>query len=276
MKGRFVAVVLGPALCLAVNASAQQSAEEKANIRLNRILTATLVVTTYETDGQKGLLRSTWKHQYDSKGNLLFQLVLDNEDSLEPTVSSTYTYDDQNRVVEYVAGGRSQRVSYVESGGAVSEMKILNGDGTVRERHAYQRNAAGKLIEDQSYGPTGAAGNKRTYAHDSRGNMYEYTEVAPDGKVVLKKVHTFNDKGNATQTVQYGPDGRQTGKTTYAYDSQDRLKERCEFDNTGKLTSRSVYERDARGLVTRETRYNGAGVRHEVTETSYTFFPSSP
>lgn len=257
---------------LATAASAQQSEEDKAYIRLSRIKQVTLISSSY-LEGRV-FMEIKFTKQYDRHGNLTIETGYDSDDGLPAFSTMTlYRYDEQNRIREYTTGGGTRLVSHtLDTRAQVIETIVRNKkDGTLFERYVFVRDADGSLREQVVY-RDGVVHRRRTYGRDPQGNLIEFREMKGDGAIVTRRTHAYNSHGNATESLEYGADGRLIRKTVFTYQG-DHLMERRMFDGSGALTSRHALKRDANGFPIEETEYDGAGVVKEVTRTTYEFYP---
>lgn len=157
-------------------------------------------LTVEDAEGNSST-QSTWT-TYDERGNVA-QVEIATEGT---TVSrTTYTYDDQDRVVSAVSSTTQGKISYSyaydEQGNLVEQIK---DDETTDQysRTEYRYNDRGFVTEEKTYDREGVLQSGITYAYaaDDTGRTATYFDGAgePDGQVVES---TYDDHGNLIREI---------------------------------------------------------------------------
>ena len=149
----------------------------------------------------------------------------------------------------------------------------MNSDGSIKERHTFERNTNGKILEEAFYDTSGELKWKHQFKYDSAGNNIEYTEVDLACVLISKATHTFNVKGNATQTTIYDANSHVSSSTIFKYDDNgEHLIEQSVFDSKGNLQTRNVLKRDAKGFVVEDDEFDSKDETTRQTRSVYEFY----
>jgi hypothetical protein len=189
---------------------------------------------------------------------------------------STYKYDADNRLVEYVtepaheAFKNFSRSYKLDPMGRVIEAKDHDSTGAVLGFQRFTLDDAGRVVEETLYiGDRRDSTQRKRY--DSAGNMVEWTSMNGENEVVQRREYTFRKKGQQVQMLVYDSSNRLFAKTEHAY-AGEQLSEVSDFSADGKLNLRWVYERNARGLVVKETIFKDGKIS-PVEEITYEHHP---
>lgn len=229
--------------------------------------------STYTAAGDAVLTET----QYNSKGEVIAET--DGKD-----VSTSYSYDDQGRVISVnVAGGvtevsadyalntKGETVTTITEAGTVVKPEIGEGEAqAVSETENISVvktetvNGAGLVTEtrDESLSSEVASDISTNYRYDSLGRkdreMFgtghaEYTYMGDTDKVSSRKVYSGN-------TLEH--------EVIYSYDNKGRVTEIINKDGLGNEVSKYVYSYDLEDkLLSEKVRYDGGS----FAETSFTY-----
>jgi len=194
--------------------------------------------TTYEYDIQGRLTKvtnpdgSTNEYTYDNAGNRLSKTAT----SSETVVTTTYTYDDENRLTQSETGNAITYYGYDNNGNQISEWTRITGSPVI------------------SHGVKLSESNEDT---DDLMTLYEYD--------VFDRLIKIEQGEDVIENV-YTADGKKFSRTTngvltyYVYDGNVVLNEQC---SNNAIIARNVY---GRNLISRDTfhgdgnySYNGHG-----------------
>lgn len=207
---------------------------------------------TYDADNRKTDLLVTrsdgssyqhYTYQYDAKGNQTLRTEDYSEYHYEyattyndqglpteivctqngtPYSTDSFTYDDQNRVVDHISGTIS-RTHYVYTDNTVAEQDV-NDDGTkVYEETIYTYDANGKLLKEEFF-EDGELLDYKEYTRDTDGKAMEkrsYSVSDAEATLTRKMVYTYDENGNLTEVNTYENDTL-TARRVYTY-TQVRL-----------------------------------------------------
>jgi hypothetical protein len=143
-----------------------------------------------------GTLEGVYLYQYDDNGNLLEIDKVNEDESLQTTVS--YRYNDAG----YVTGEYSYASGYLIYG------------------HTYEYDGKGNKIEDKFNNYSGNHDSKTTYGYDDTGKIIEQTDYAYAGGLLFhseKYIYTYDDKGNVTKAITTYVEEERTTTATYQY-----------------------------------------------------------
>lgn len=211
--------------------------------------------------------------EYDKKGNCIS--VTGYLDNGQVATKSTYKYNDQGyTIASGTDGGAGYTYSFVrDAAGHVTEEKVFNLDGTLKERHLYTFNKNGKINEDVTYTAAGQSAGKLAYTYDDAGNVSEYDEFNADGTLRLKRTAKYNRDGDGVESLTYTSENHLSSKTTYKYEGATHLLEQVEYGPDGKITSKKSYKRDQNGFETEELESDASGNPVSLSKVEYEFYP---
>lgn len=163
---------------------------------------------------------------------------------------------------------------------------VFDNNGYAEEFYDFDKN--GKLTfkgwseseafmdEGVSLSADGSITQRHKYEHDDRGNMLEKWDFAPDGTVLGKTIRSYDGRNNLTELSYYDNDGTMTGKTIYTYNSEGKLVEEKKINENGYQESHSVYEYNIpqgllnpKGKASDRTDYDADNVPSMVVEYLY-------
>lgn len=177
---------------------------------------------TYNDDGSYSvLIEGIGKkiEEYDAKGRLIKEI---NDPALYP-VTTTYTYDELDRVIELktVAEEKNHvrawhKNTYDEKGNLVKDEMFLT-DGSSAGWYEYDYDEKGNEIQKYEFYPDGTEGDKYAlfewvYEYDDYGRLtLEQKKDAERGGTSLKYLYEYDEKGGLIKKTD------STMKTVYEY-----------------------------------------------------------
>ena len=219
-------------------------------------------VTAIRNETEDGALLSGFSYTYDDNGNRTEQQEVQNGFSTSQQHTTTYTYDDLNRLESYTqldeATGNSKETAYTfyPSYDRATETvtTTTDGDASTTQRQ-YQYDETYWLIDITD--PDDDNNGKITYAYDANGNTVQKvdtlattptnTEFQYNSRNMLVKV-TRGPPGNLTDQGRYDYNyqgmrirhlGSERGDIEYLYDDRSILEER--INNTSTLVAHYRY-----------------------------------
>ena len=149
-------------------------------------------------------------------------------------------------------------VDHYDAEGRSKEQATYNGDGSLRSKTTFTRNALGQLIERAEYDAKGTLLDKFSNTFNAAGELttVERSSYRADGSLSLRESTSVPEK--RVESVTYNRDGSLAGKsirvnqeiTEYAADGS--LKKSTLITSTGRLPEESTYDPD--GTIRKESQ----------------------
>ena len=191
------------------------------------------------------------KTSYNTFGN-----IVSSTNSYLPTETpqtTTFTYDEHNRIFKTYSTSGTTEYNYVLGGGYASTTVKLP-DGNIKKTTT---DALGKTVESNN----GSIGGTLVFEYDSRGN-----EITTKIKGAFSSALTLINKKYNEKGLLIEMDDKDAGKYTYAYDAYDRLQ--FEYDPNSVKTQ--YYYDDAGRIFKKEISKGSLKYEYE-----YKFHPPS-
>jgi RHS repeat-associated protein len=213
------------------------------------------IVTELEHDWAGRRTRVTresrvWRYGYDHNGNLSWE-ISPPEGALESPYTTTFAYDDLDRVVSRLIAPRELSLADREALGVHQVVYAYDGlaPGT---------NGVGRLTQVTTLGPGNQVVFDRGYRYDAEGNEIEdRLDYQLAGQGGGRTVRTTYDPGGRARELDYGDGAAHHTTTTRArflYDGRGLAAQVRVQLAGGAWTSEAILQRNAAGLVTQRVR----------------------
>ncbi|MES2849076.1 MAG: hypothetical protein V4685_08470 [Bacteroidota bacterium] len=143
--------------------------------------------------------------------------------------------------------------------GDLDERNIYNQNGSLRTRHVYLYDAAGKMIEQNMYDKGGPLRLRFRYKYNNNGHLYEQRSFKPDGTMVSKYTYEYDKRGNQVLVNAYTGKNEIIERTVYLYDSANNQTAWQSYDADSTLVMKASYSYNLYGNLIEENLYDGDG-----------------
>jgi hypothetical protein len=216
-----------------VSAPSGKAPEPKRTVRTETVRVPVIVKeTSYFANGA---LDRTVSYVYDPSLQLLLERVVQEPSRSEPTEKTTYGY----------------------SGNSLASVTVLNSEGKVKTRTAYETDASGRVIRETVYDAKDIPQTQSRYEYDSAGR--KTSRKVYDGAGVFLAVSEYSYKGGRLEVVLMKDAAeRPAGRIEHEYDAAGCLVARTSFDPTGAVSQRENFTY-VNGVLVEEKTESGNG-----------------
>ena len=211
-----------------------------------------------------------------------------------------YQYDDMGRMTEeftYEEGSHAKERRIEYSGAGLPFRELLYLDGTFVQITEYQTDAEGRVTEERVLNSSGSLRERITKSFNAAGQCVREACYDGDGNIEKSTEWDYDAAGNKTKEIRYGVRGRITEWYEWEYDDQGREIRYSERDRdgtvggwrefryndagllirtedhaaiyAGAVSASCEYEYDSAGRQTKKTNYDEFGERSEWEERQY-------
>lgn len=239
-------------------------------------------IDSFDTNGQRvlqtyyrenGLVLSISTSKYDSKGNRIFQNKQADLDGRIKTVfiqnvrfdskgnrtqefgyngidsfKNVYNYNKLGKLAEvnFFIKKRLDEKRVFTNNTNSSDLKILDGYGSVKYTQKYLFNASDKILQESTVMPDNTESQRLEFTYDGKDNVLSETKYLK-GKLIYKISYVYKG-GLLSEMYKEGGDGVKFQIAKYAYDASGNMVEEQTREDAKKDFSKSVYTYDKNNL----------------------------
>ena len=186
---------------------------------------------------EKGELETKTIYKYNDN-ELITEKLLTNEKS-ETIGKETHSYDYKMREIERIHFNTTKtRYKYDANDYLIEEIKY-DPVNKILEKHKYVYNKYGIKTEGslESFNPDGNIKNKTIYLYDAAGNLIEANSYDSAVDFLSKTTQKYDDKSNCLEIAWYRKDGSIDSKESFGYDDFGNQNEIKSYGSNRNMTS---------------------------------------
>ncbi len=187
---------------------------------------------------------------YDTQGHLVDQIMFDS--SRKTACTATYSYNDQNRALEYnytsyrQSKPFSEKVTFqYDSLGRISEETTVESNGANKKTKKFVYDNNGRVIQEINFDENEKIQYTTVIKYDSRGNETEYR----NDNAGMRMTATYDEKGNKIEAYNYMIDSTRPLKETMINDANGWCVETDFYERDGSLKAKTKRTYDKYGNV---------------------------
>lgn len=211
-------------------------AEEKLKGRVKTVMHLSWVAKEIDGVPTRVGLDAKSLETYDEKGNMIEEIIYDDNDTRKVIDSFIYTYNTAGQIAKTI--------------------RYLSG-GTVYAYYEYLYDSSGNLKEDTRYFDNGKKHTRNTYKYSGHNQMEHRIFVYKEyNNSVEEKVIRFvyNKKGQMIESKAYAKDRLTYSSTFYDYDSYGNvIDKRWKWDNGEEHRDQISYDKEGNEIKTTST-----------------------
>lgn len=197
-----------------------------------------------ETESERFVLSNV---SYDRIGNMIRQMVNNQEGRLKWHFGWAYTYDPQGRPIKqeyYSAAGKltNTALTHYDDMARKASVTHYNVDGSVNHIRELMLDEKSRLVHEAFRYPDGK-GFQRSLSYNAHGNLLEEVNKEVDGSLRHRNVWTYDDRGNWVSAATYKPDGSFVThfKMKFSYDPDGNVVETINYRADGSVKNKETF-----------------------------------
>lgn len=223
-----------------------------------------------DRDKSRMVLNYSLSVRYDSKGNKLLETGFNGVEEFK----NVYNYNREGKLAEvnfFIRKRLDEKRIVVNADDQSTDMKILDGFGSLKYMLRYSYNKEGKVIEETRIESDNTVSQRIVYSYDKNGKLAGETKYINE-KLLHKITYLYNAKGLLSEIYKETPENGRFLISKYVYDDNNLIKEFQWREEYNKEFSRSVYTYDNSGLCKTVDSYYSRYKRQVLSVYVYTFY----
>ncbi len=225
---------------------------------------------TDEKDVNKLILNYSLLVRYDSKGNKLLEMGYNGVEDFK----NVYNYNRDGKLVEinfFLRKRLDEKRVIVNADEQSTNMKILDGFGSMKYMLRYSYNNEGKITDETRIENDNSISQRMTYTYDKNGQLNSETKYIQE-KLLHRIIYVYNNKGLISEVYKETPKEGKYLMNKYVYDENDNIKEFQWREDLSKEFSKSIFTYDINGLCKTKDSYYSRYKQQILSVYVYTFY----
>ncbi|MGC8803063.1 MAG: hypothetical protein ACP5PS_04735 [Bacteroidales bacterium] len=232
--------------------------------------TEILKQSTDDRDKSRLVLNYSLSVRYDSKGNKMLETGFNGVEDFK----NVYNYNREGKLAEvnfFIRKRLDEKRVVVSTDEQSTNMKILDGFGTLKYMLRYNYNTDGKVTEETRIENDNSVSQRIVYTYDKNGVLSGEAKYINE-KLLHKISYVYNPKGLLSEIYKETPESGRFLISKYLYDENNQIKEFQWREEANKEFSRSIFTYDASGLCKTVDSYYARYKRQVLSVYIYTFY----
>lgn len=188
-----------------------------------------------------------WSRQYQFTADGMLSMSLRGQGTSEYDLIATYTYSDNERLIEYQGTQSGKEITTYTNSGDIKRVTLYNADGIEYQRKEYTYNEKNQLVEVAYYSKDNGLYRIMEYIYDAAGHVYKEKAKETNGEIDKEYHYAYDEQGRKIREEKYNGDGAMQNVKIYSYDKEGNIA--TIFDENQKICE-YTYQYDSKGNYT--------------------------